>query len=93
MVRAARGRRTVPARGRAAAVLVVVELAQGLIGFVQYFTHLPIVLVGTHMLGACLVWTGIVAVLLAIRDRPAPPQVSTASPPASLPANDPVPSR
>ncbi len=30
---------------RAAVVLVVVELAQGLIGFVQYFTDLPIVLV------------------------------------------------
>ena len=27
-------------------VLVAVELAQGLIGFVQYFTHLPAILVG-----------------------------------------------
>ena len=37
---------------RAALVLLGVELAQGLIGFVQYFTDLPIVLVGLHMLGA-----------------------------------------
>jgi cytochrome c oxidase assembly protein subunit 15 len=41
---------------RAAAILVAVELGQGVIGFVQYFTHLPELLVGLHMLGACLVW-------------------------------------
>jgi cytochrome c oxidase assembly protein subunit 15 len=41
---------------RAAALLVIVECSQALIGFVQYFTHLPVVLVGVHMLGACLVW-------------------------------------
>ena len=35
----------------------LVEAAQALIGFVQYFTHLPVVLVGVHMLGACLVWS------------------------------------
>ena len=39
---------------RAAVILVVVELAQGLIGFVQYFTDLPIVLVEFHLLGASL---------------------------------------
>ena len=39
------------------------ELAQGLIGFVQYFTHVPAVLVGLHMLGACLVWLAALAVL------------------------------
>jgi cytochrome c oxidase assembly protein subunit 15 len=40
---------------RAARDLLVVELAQGLIGFVQYFTHLPIALVLVHMLGAVLI--------------------------------------
>jgi heme a synthase len=45
-----------PALNRAALVLLGVEFAQGLIGFVQYFTHVPAVLVGVHMLGACLVW-------------------------------------
>ena len=39
-------------RGR---VLLAVELAQGAIGFVQYFTDLPVVLVGFHMLGAALI--------------------------------------
>jgi heme a synthase len=40
---------------RAARDLLVVQLLQGVIGFVQYFTHLPVVLVLLHMLGAVLV--------------------------------------
>ncbi|HKT02487.1 MAG TPA: COX15/CtaA family protein, partial [Rugosimonospora sp.] len=40
---------------RAAGVLVAVELSQGAIGFVQYFTHLPALLVMLHMAGACAV--------------------------------------
>jgi cytochrome c oxidase assembly protein subunit 15 len=82
-----------PAPARVALTLLAIELSQGLIGFVQYFTHLPVAVVAAHMLGAGLVWTGAVAVLLAIRDRPAPPPAPNASPTASLPASDPVPSR
>lgn len=41
---------------KAAIVVVVVSLAQGLIGYVQYFTALPWVLVAFHVLGACLLW-------------------------------------
>jgi cytochrome c oxidase assembly protein subunit 15 len=66
---------------RAAVGLLVIELAQGLIGFVQYFTHLPIVLVGVHLLGAALVWVAILNVLWAMRVRDAealPPAVRTA---------------
>ncbi|MEV8507223.1 COX15/CtaA family protein [Actinoplanes sp. NPDC051475] len=55
---------------RAAGVFVAVELSQGLIGFVQYFTHLPVALVAAHMLGACLVWVGTLNVLWRLRDRP-----------------------
>jgi cytochrome c oxidase assembly protein subunit 15 len=44
-----------PAR-RAAGWLLAAELAQGAVGLVQYFTHLPAFLVGLHMLGASLVW-------------------------------------
>jgi cytochrome c oxidase assembly protein subunit 15 len=40
---------------RAARDLLVVQLAQAVIGFVQYFTDLPIVLVLLHMLGAVLI--------------------------------------
>ncbi len=55
---------------RAGWTLVGVELAQGLIGFVQYFSHLPAVLVGAHMLGACLVWLAALTVLARTVHQP-----------------------
>ncbi|SDJ20868.1 cytochrome c oxidase assembly protein subunit 15 [Frankineae bacterium MT45] len=62
--------------------LLVIELAQGLIGFVQYFTHLPALLVAVHMLGACLVWLATLQVLFAlrapVRDSPAVEQKRSA---------------
>ncbi|HET6529259.1 MAG TPA: COX15/CtaA family protein [Actinoplanes sp.] len=66
-----------PAAVRAAGVLILVELAQGLIGFVQYFTGLPVVLVGIHMLGATLVWIATLAMLANLRFRPPAPAPST----------------
>lgn len=45
-----------PAARRAVTTLLVIVLAQGTIGYVQYFTGLPEILVGAHLLGACLVW-------------------------------------
>jgi cytochrome c oxidase assembly protein subunit 15 len=49
--------------------LFMVLLAQGVIGYVQYFMHLPEVLVGLHMLGSCLIWIGVLRVLLSLRER------------------------
>lgn len=54
---------------RAARLLLVVELLQGTIGFWQYLTDLPELLVGFHMLGAGLTSAGITWVLLATRPR------------------------
>lgn len=54
---------------RAAIVLVAVELGQGLIGFVQYFTHVPAILVGAHMLGSCLVLLAALSVQWSTRER------------------------
>ncbi|AGI91254.1 Cytochrome c oxidase subunit XV assembly protein [Streptomyces albidoflavus] len=48
----------------------VILLLQGAIGYVQYLTDLPEILVGLHMLGSCLVWIGVVRLLLALRERP-----------------------
>ncbi|BBC37442.1 Integral membrane transporter [Streptomyces graminofaciens] len=50
--------------------LFLVLLAQGAVGYVQYFTDLPEVLVGAHMLGSCLVWIATLRVLLSLRERP-----------------------
>ena len=63
--------RAVGARGAAGrtAWLFGVVMAQGLVGFVQYLTQLPELLVGVHMAGACLVWLATLAVLFATRTR------------------------
>ena len=68
----AAGRRApTPATLRAAYLLVGLQLAQGLVGFVQYFTDLPVVLVGLHMLGAALISAAVAWVLVQSREDPA----------------------
>jgi cytochrome c oxidase assembly protein subunit 15 len=37
-------------------ILLAVMVAQGIVGYTQYFTRLPAVLVGIHVLGASTVW-------------------------------------
>ncbi len=37
-------------------VLLAVMVVQGMIGYTQFFTHLPPVLVGVHVFGASMVW-------------------------------------
>ncbi len=51
--------------------LLVVLLAQGAIGYVQYATQVPEALVAAHMLGSCLVWIAVVRIALSLRERPA----------------------
>ncbi len=38
-------------------ILIGAMVVQGIIGFTQYFTHLPVVLVWFHVIGATLVWS------------------------------------
>jgi cytochrome c oxidase assembly protein subunit 15 len=51
----------------AARDLLVVQLAQGVVGFVQYFTDLPILLVLLHMLGAVLITAYTARLVWAVR--------------------------
>ena len=61
-----------PARARdAATALLLVELAQGVVGFVQYFNGLPVPLVTVHLLGAALTTAAMTWLLLTTRERPA----------------------
>ena len=53
---------------QAVVLLLGIELAQGTIGFVQYFTDLPIVLVGFHLLGAALISASVTWVLVRVRE-------------------------
>ncbi|OEU88427.1 cytochrome B [Streptomyces abyssalis] len=52
--------------------LLTVLLAQGVIGYVQYLTDVPEVLVGLHLLGAALVWIATLRLLLSLRERGLP---------------------
>lgn len=54
---------------RAWLVVLGVALAQGLIGYVQYFTDLPEALVIAHMLGASLLVVALTNGVLALRTR------------------------
>lgn len=56
---------------QAAWVLFGVELAQGAIGYTQYFLQVPPLLVVFHMLGACLVWLAALRVVLLLEPRAA----------------------
>ncbi|MFF9206693.1 heme A synthase [Streptomyces sp. NPDC014986] len=62
--------------------LFLILLAQGAIGYVQYFTDLPEVLVGAHMFGSCVMWIWVLRVLLSLRERP-----ETAGPGPAVPAD------
>jgi cytochrome c oxidase assembly protein subunit 15 len=54
---------------RRAGWLIVILAAQAVIGFVQYATHLPALIVAAHMAGACAVWLGTLALLYSLRTR------------------------
>ncbi len=57
---------------RAVVWLLGVELFQGVVGVTQYFTDLPIVLVGLHVFGAALVSGTATWMMLGLRDRGLP---------------------
>jgi cytochrome c oxidase assembly protein subunit 15 len=54
---------------RATVALVAVELAQAAVGYVQYFTHLPVALVDLHLLGATTLVVTLTWTVLALRER------------------------
>jgi cytochrome c oxidase assembly protein subunit 15 len=68
---------------RAARDLLVVQLLQGVIGFVQYFTHLPVVLVLLHMLGAVLVTVSTARLVWSVRGPASEAPLSASQVPAS----------
>jgi heme a synthase len=67
---------------RPVSVLLAVIVAQGAIGLVQYFSDLPIVLVGFHMLGAASVSAAVTWVLVSVREPAAVSDEMAGAPPA-----------
>lgn len=47
--------------------LLTVLVLQGAVGYTQYFTGVPPLLVALHILGACLVWVAVLIVVLRMR--------------------------
>ena len=76
--RAARPRARRPRSATPPMAMLLLMLAQGPVGYVQYFTGLPWVLVAVHVLGAVIVWWATVRFLLttdAAAASPPPEQV------------------
>jgi cytochrome c oxidase assembly protein subunit 15 len=77
-------RRRAPLRVRRRGLLLLGALVvQAGIGYTQYFTGVPVILVGAHILGAVLVWVAILELYLGLFTRE--PEVST--PPAESEAD------
>jgi len=54
---------------RRGTVLLGVLIVQGGVGYVQYFTGVPVLLVGLHIAGAVTVWSASLWFLLGLEDR------------------------
>ncbi len=52
---------------RTTSITLLVMSAQGILGYVQYFEHIPAVLVGFHVLGAVLVFTCVQQLVFELR--------------------------
>lgn len=66
-------------------VLLVVLVLQAGVGYTQYFTGVPAVLVGVHVLGAASVWIAVVRVRLGLSEM-----VVSAAADESVPADEPA---
>jgi cytochrome c oxidase assembly protein subunit 15 len=59
-----------PPRAVRAGWIVLAALgSQGVIGYIQYFTHLPAGLVWVHVTGSVLVWIAVLRLYFTVRER------------------------
>jgi cytochrome c oxidase assembly protein subunit 15 len=81
-------------------VLLSVMVVQGIIGYTQFFTHLPAFLVGIHVFGAALVWSTVLWFHHGLSDHRSESEAATGAavdgadgdrrPPAVVGGSDPV---
>jgi cytochrome c oxidase assembly protein subunit 15 len=62
--------RTDPLSRRRVTIFAVIALSQGAIGYIQYFTGIPEIIVAAHLLGATLVWIAAWRIRIAITTSP-----------------------
>ena len=70
-----------PTLGRAVTWLVIIVAAQAIVGWTQYFTGVPAVLVGLHVAGATALWMAVVRLRLVVTDRRGPSVIAGAGKP------------
>jgi cytochrome c oxidase assembly protein subunit 15 len=70
---------------RAARDLLILQLAQGVVGYVQYFTDLPVALVLLHMLGAVLITAFTARLMWSVRGPASELPLGTPAEPAAVP--------
>jgi cytochrome c oxidase assembly protein subunit 15 len=75
---------------RAGWIMLAVLGAQGVIGYVQYFTHLPAGLVWVHVTGSVLVWIAVLRLFFTVRER-GPVNTARTGPAVTVPSRQPEP--
>ncbi|QSB03863.1 COX15/CtaA family protein [Natronoglycomyces albus] len=74
---------------RAMGLFMAIVALQAVIGYVQFYTGVPELLVGMHMLGACLLWIAVINVTFSLRTLEAPE--ASPMPGAEVPAEEEAP--
>jgi cytochrome c oxidase assembly protein subunit 15 len=79
-----------PPRAVRAGWIVLAALgSQGVIGYIQYFTHLPAGLVWVHVTGSVLVWIAVLRLYFTVRER-APVNTARTGPVVTAPSRQSV---
>ena len=80
-----------PPRAVRAGWMVLAALgSQGVIGYIQYFTHLPAGLVWVHVTGSVLVWIAVLRLFFIVRER-TPVNTARTGPVVTAPSRQPEP--
>jgi cytochrome c oxidase assembly protein subunit 15 len=79
-----------PRAVRAGWIMLAALGSQGVIGYIQYFTHLPAGLVWVHVTGSVLVWIAVLRLFLTVRARN-PVNTARTGPAVTVPSRQPEP--
>ena len=75
---------------RAGWIMLAALGSQGVIGYIQYFTHLPAGLVWVHVTGSVLVWIAVLRLFFTVRER-APVNTARTGLAVTVPSRQPEP--
>jgi cytochrome c oxidase assembly protein subunit 15 len=73
---------------RAGWIMLAALGSQGVIGYIQYFSHLPAGLVWVHVTGSVLVWIAVLRLFFTVRER-APVNTARTGPAVTVPSRQP----